>query len=301
MTLDFQIAQRQLNNKTGVKYRAKITLVSGAKYDAQGRVWVTVLGASENNSTNIRNTPIALPIRPGVGVTVQEGRIVDIQEYAGRDFIAGNNYDDIAATQMSPRQLNPLDETKRFNLIEDLVNGSSFPSSGANYNVTVNGTMYQKPDGTYGMYNGQIVDLTSYVPATSNTQVVACIWLNPDSNTASVTASSEVSQVTNLRLAANNQTTIDLINECQASAPTGALGTWSYVLKSTDTKTTLQNKLWDIRGIYGAGGGSQYGTQKVISTAVSISSGYQGLLKGELIIEAGGSFTIAAGGEMVIL
>lgn len=302
MTLDFQVAKRQFKNVTGIKYLARITIVNGSIKDSNGRIWVTPLGSSANTDETIQNSPIALRERPGTNKILREGRTVIVaQGFDGLDEVVGNDPNDLEDSGIPISQLNATDEKKRFNLIEDLINGSSFPSSSADLNVTVNGTIYQKSDGTYDLYNGEVLDLASYVPATSNMQVIACIWLNPDTNSASVTTSSEVAQTTNLRLPSNNQTTIGLINECQTSAPSGALGTWSYVLKNGDTKTTLQNKLWDIRGIYGAGGGEKYGNQKVISSAVSISSGYQGLLKGELQIEAGGSFTIAAGGEMVIL
>lgn len=302
MTLDLNIAQRNFKNKTGLKYLARITIVNGSIKDGRGRVWVTPLGSSSNTDERIQNSPVALRERPGTSKILREGRTVIIaQGFDGKDEIVGNEPNDLEDSGIPIAQLNAADEKNRFTLFENIINANSFPAPGAGYTVTVTGAMYQKSDGTYGLYNGEVLDLTAYVPATSNTQVIACIWLNPDTNTASVTTSSEVSQATNLRLASNNQTTIGLINECQATAPGGALGTWSYVLKSTDTKTTLQNKLWDIRGVYGAGGSQKYGNQKVISSAVSISSGYQGLLKGKLKIEAGGSLTIAAGGEMVIL
>ena len=274
MSQDLQIAKRQFKNVTGIKYLARITIVNGSIKDSKGRVWVTPLGSSTNTDETIQNSPIALRERPGTNKILREGRTVIVaQGFDGLDEVVGNDPNDLEDSGIPIAQLNAADEKKRFNLIEDLVNANSFPSPGAGYTVTANGTIYQKSDGTYNLYNGEVLDLTSYVPATSNMQVIACIWLNPDTNSASVTTSSEVAQTTNLRLASNNQTMIGLINECQASAPSGALGVWSYVLKNGDTKTTLQNKLQDIRGIYGAGGGSSIGYECPVVSNVSIPAG----------------------------
>lgn len=303
MLLDFQVAKRQFKNKTGIKYTAKIALVNGRIQDSRGRYYVRPLGNSEDGDDAIQNSIVAIRERPGVNKLLREGRIVHVAEgLDGHDEIVGNDPNDLEDAGIPLAQLNQNDPRNSLKALEHLLNLNTRPY-GTGVKVNIYGSIYRKPDGTYQFYDGDVLDLTAYVPATSGKQVVACVWLDPATNTTTVTTSSEVDTTTDLRLRSNNGTVITLINECfnDASTPADPVGIWSYILKNGDTKAIQNNILYDLRGIIGGGGGSsKYGNQKVISTALTIENGCQGFLKHSMQIESGGSLTIKAGGEMVI-
>ena len=159
-------------------------------------------------------------------------------------------------------------------------------------------SIYRKSDGQFEFYAGSIaIDLTSYIPATADKQVVVCLWLDTNDNTITVTGSSEVDATTDLK--SNPTTAMTYINECADAAPSGAIGISSYLIFDDTTAIDVTNKFHDLRGIIGTGGGNSIaGFPNPVTATVYINTGYQVAVHGKLYIESTGKVVI--GGKLVM-
>ena len=291
MANEFEFARRNLELAIGGR-TAEIVKVGSSQFTSTGKIYVRWLGGYDSGSgaDTVRNP--AFPARCQIPLVTDVGRLVWVGKgYDNQWEVKGNVGSDLEQANVNPRQLNPNDPSSRYNLIESLSNLQSFPTGG-NGTVKVFPGVYRKPDGTYAMFPGQTaIDLlTSYTPATSTNQLIACLWLNTATGLITITASSELSQSTNLKT--DYATAATYINECVLTAPSQNTGIWSYIIRGDDTVITEDNKFWDLRGIIGSGSSGAIGGFPIdVTSGVVIPSNTQ------IVVDR---YTISSGGSVII-
>lgn len=251
---DERRGRQSLNNQLGYAYQAVITTRNGSISEPGGRIYVRRLGGYRDGELGVENPPFPVLPPNGNNVILRAGRLVNIAKNAkGRDYIKNNDQDDLIAANINPRQTNYSDPSAKYKTFEHLTNLNSFAEGGTS-NVQIMPGIYRKTDGTFGTFSGDgsYDILTSFKPATSDTRVVVCLWLDPSDGSLTATGSSEFSQNTDIKT--DPATGLTYINECVASAPDGAIGLWSWIVNSDDTVISVTNKYRDLRGIVAGGG-----------------------------------------------
>jgi hypothetical protein len=243
-SLRLQVARRNLKKTANAGRRMEIAPYGGNLFDPFGNVYVRQLGGS----SGIRHVPSPIPIETGKNVYVGAYRIVVVKIGSdGREYITGNDSDDLKYAGINARQLNANDPAARFKTAESLSNLQSYPT-GSDGTVRVMPGIYRKPSGQYGIFEGELnIDLlTSYTPSAGNQHIVA-LWLNTDTNAVTITTSEELSSATDLKL--NPATALTYINQAADSAPANRVGITAYLIDSEDTVISEANKFHDLRGL----------------------------------------------------
>ena len=276
MDLQTRLAQRELNQALGYTRIAEIAApVNGSYYNSAQELYLRAVGSVTNGTTIVSGNTFTRRVRVGTNIMETAGRKVVLQMgWDGREEVVGNIHEDLTEANIPPQQLNANNPSATLSLSEKIINLASYPNG--DDTVRVMPGVYRKTDGDYAIFSGNssIDLLTSYTPATAGNQLVACLWLDESTNTIAVTASSEVSQDTDLKAATGISTAETLINECEASAPANARGIWSYIINDDTTALTDINKFHDLRNISGggvfassAGSGSSVDALEVTNTA----------------------------------
>lgn len=302
LTRKEQRARRRYKRQTTGE-RMVITTVGGSMYNALGQIYVRELGGLDSGGVSINTVPKAITVK-NAGLYAGVGRVVIVKEdYDGRLYIAENDERDLIAAGINLRQLNHLDQSTRFKTLSLITDFNSFPTGGDG-TVRVMPGFYRQTDGTLGRFAGQTsIDLlTSYTPATTDNQHVVCLWLDVDTNTLSITTSSEISQATDLKLDGNLSTGMTLINEAALSAPPRHVGIWSYIIKGDDTVVDETNKYIDLRPFFDAFNTSgNVGYPNPVTYDFIIPDGNTLIVEDGWTISAGGSVTLGAGSVLSVV
>jgi hypothetical protein len=267
------LARRLFKRKTGNAGHARIVNVNGSPYvsGSNGYVWVKNVEQVATGDFTVTSNIWAVRHAPGVGLYIKAGRIVVIGEQDGELQILRNYTQDMDAAGVSIRQTNVSDESRKFIPIENLVNLNVFTETIAGTTVAAYPSIYRKADGDYGIYESETgVELSSYIPSDADNQRVVALWLDPATNAVTITASSEVSLDTNLKL--NPSTALTYINECAQLAPVHAIGLYSYLVYGTTQDGRQVDKFYDLRGMLGSSIG-QF-TQIITSTYTIVAGEY---------------------------
>ena len=186
----------------------------------------------------------------------------------------------------------------------ELLSKTMSAESVTSYEVTVYPAVYEKPDGTIGIFSGTSdgtgnakLDLTSYKPATADNQLIAVTWLDTYTNAVSVTASSEVSQNTNLLTRSGFATLKTLINECAASRPAESIPSKAFLLKGDATYIEIRDELTDLRPFFHSP--ERYGFPNPITRQTRIWAGYQVVISGDLTVNDTKELIVQ--GELVVI
>lgn len=251
-----QKLQRDIRKQFGVYKSTYLAKVDGAIRLPGGLFWVHDATGTDANGNTTYGAPRKMPMLPGAAIFPRPNTKVDVVTVQGIDYIARTNSFELERMGVDPHQSNTLDPVVQYKAIDWLINLQAFKTPGAS-STHIIGSIYKKPDGEYAVFptTGGYDFVTANVPSTDN-QVVVCQWIDTDTNTISVTVSSEESRDTDLKHPDNIATTITLINECVAAAPTNHIGVNAWRIYDDTTIGTLDdnNKLADLRGIVGAGG-----------------------------------------------
>lgn len=249
-----QKLQREYRKQQGVYKSTYLAKVDGAVRLPGGLFWVHDANGTDANGNTIFGAPRKMPMLPGAAILPRPNTKVDVVTINGIDYIARSNSTELARMGVDAHQTNSLDPGAQYKVLEWLTNLQGYKTPGASSTHIV-GSVYKKPDGTYDVFptTGGYDFVTANVPA-ADMQVVVCQWLDTDTNTITATVSSEVSRDTDLKHIDNVATTVSLINECVAAAPTSHIGVNAWRVYDDTTIGTLSdnNKLADLRGIVGS-------------------------------------------------
>lgn len=252
-----QKLQRDIRKQFGTYKSTYLAKVSGAVRLPGGLFWVHDATGTDANGNTIYGAPRKMPMLPGAAIFPRPNTKVDVVTIHGIDYIARTNSHELERMGVETHQSNTLDPSAQYKALDWIINLQAFKTPGAS-SAHIIGSIYKKSDGEYAVFptTGGYDFVTANIPAT-DTQVVVCQWVNTDTNAVAVTVSSEVSRDTDLKHADNLATTISLINECVAAAPTNHIGVNAWRIYDDTTIATLDdnNKLADLRGIVGTGGG----------------------------------------------
>jgi hypothetical protein len=310
-SVTFQRLRRKLRKKA---YTAKLGDENGVVVDTdfpgQGILRARLVAGADADGFATYSPYFNVRYRPGTAVYMDAGREVEIEEARdGHLYVVGNTWDDLRAANLDPLQTNPVSRRHNWVLLEWIINLVSKAISTADVgsmSVTIYPALYERHDGLFGIFSGTgdgttavKVDLTVYVPASVDDQVLVVVWVSSYNNAVTVTASSEISQNTNLRTRNNLGTLLTLINECAASRPPDAFGTRAYVVRGDDTYIDMTNEMNDLRPFFRSP--ERYGFPNPVTRSVRIWPGYRVVVAGDVVISEGVEIIIEDGGEMVVI
>lgn len=280
-----QKLQRDIRKQFGTYKSTYLAKVDGAIRLPGGYFWVHDANGVDANGNTTYGAPRKLLMLPGAAIFPRPNTKVDVVTIHGVDYIARTNSHELERMGVDPHQSNTLDPVVQYKALDFIINLQAFKTPGAS-STHIIGSVYKKPDGYYDVLptTGGYDFVTANIPSTDN-QVVVCQWVNTDDNTVSATVSSEVSRDIDLKHPDNLTDVLTLINECVDSAPANHIGVNAWRIYDDTTIATLDdnNKLADLRGIIGAGGGSftlagDSGTPQTVSTGDTLTvSGGVGL------------------------
>lgn len=256
ITPRLQKLQRDVRKQFGTYRTTYLAKVNGrVKIPGAGLFWVHDPAGTDNNGNTIYGAPRKMPMLSGAIIDPRPNLKVDVVTVRGVDYIARMNKAELDRMGYDAHQTNALDPQRKYIPIEHLINFQAFPTPGV-ATVHVTGGIYRKSDGSYGVFQttGGYDLITGNVPSAGNQRLV-CQWFNTDTGAVVATVSSQVSRNTDLKAAANIATRVGLINECAALAPSSSFGITAWGINDETTGITNDNKLDDLRGIVGAGGG----------------------------------------------
>lgn len=247
-------------------------------------------------------------VRQGFGAAIVKtaGREVVIQRlWDGQYYATGGTWDDMTRAGYDPSQTNSLDRRSQYfsmyNAVE-LISKATSIQGATSFEVTVYPLVYEKPDGTFGIFSGTSdgtgnakLDLTAYVPAASDDQCVVVTWLNTYANTVSVTVSSDISQDTNLYTRDNLATLLGLINECAATRPVDAIPSRVFVVRGDATYIEVRDELQDLRPWLHSP--DKFGFPLSIDRPFRVWAGYQQIFYGTLTVND----TLYVDGTLVLI
>jgi hypothetical protein len=264
-----QKLQRDIRKQFGTYKSTYLAKVDGAVRLPGGLFWVHDATGTDANGNTTYGAPRKLPMLPGAAIFPRPNTKVDVVTIHGIDYIARTNSHELERMGVDPHQSNTLDPAAQYKALDWIINLQAFKTPGAS-STHIIGSIYKKSDNTYDVFptTGGYDFVTANIPSTDN-QVVVCQWVNTDTNAVTATVSSEVSRDIDLKLADNIDTTITLINECAAAAPANHIGVNAWRIYDDTTIGTLNdnNKLADLRGIVGTGGGGSSDFNKIVTDA----------------------------------
>lgn len=273
-----QKLQRDIRKQFGTYKSTYLAKVNGTIRLPGGLFWVHDATGTDANGNTIYGAPRKMPMLPGAAIFPRPNTKVDVVTIQGIDYIARTNSFELERMGVDPHQSNTLDPVVQYKALDWIINLQAFKTPGAS-STHIIGSIYKKPDGDYAVFptTGGYDFVTANIPSTDN-QVVVCQWIDTDTNTVTATVSSEETRDTDLKHPDNIATTLALINECVASAPANHIGVNAWRVYDDSTIGTMDdnNKLADLRGIVGAGGGSftvagDSGTPQTIDSANTLT------------------------------
>jgi hypothetical protein len=277
-----QKLQRDIRKQFGTYKSTYLAKVDGAVRLPGGYFWVHDATGTDANGNTTYGAARKLLMLPGATVFPRPNTKVDVVTIHGIDYIARTNSHELERMGVDPHQSNTLDPVAQYKALDFIINLQGFKTPGAS-STHIIGSIYKKPNGEYAVFptTGGYDFVTANVPSTDN-QVVVCQWVNTDTNAIAVTVSSEESRDTDLKHPDNLATTISLINECVAAAPTNHIGVNAWRIFDDSTISTIDdnNKLADLRGIVGAG--------SAVFTVAGDSGTSQTVTSGDTLTIAGG-------------
>lgn len=264
-----QKLQRDIRKQFGTYKSTYLAKVDGAVRLPGGLFWVHDATGTDANGNTTYGAPRKLPMLPGAAIFPRPNTKVDVVTIHGIDYIARTNSHELERMGVDPHQSNTLDPAAQYKALDWIINLQAFKTPGAS-STHIIGSIYKKSDNTYDVFptTGGYDFVTANIPST-DTQVVVCQWVNTDDNTVSATVSSEVSRDIDLKHADNLSTVLTLINECVDTAPANHIGVNAWRIYDDSTIATLDdnNKLADLRGIVGTGGGGSSDFNKIVTDA----------------------------------
>lgn len=220
-----------------------------------GYVWVCERQASGYSAPKaIRRHPNAnIRMKPGIGVLMG-------YDEKGERCVLSEDFDAVAQSGETPAGSNPLDPALQFKTQDQLVTGLCTPDNpDTTLYCVVNGLIFYRNRTAYRWGNATKVNLTSFVPGTSNYHCLACVFVLADGSATEVKASTAQSQLAPLDITDEN--------ECLAAATPGSTPIWFWRLYNGQTAVKASDTWRDGRGVINVGLGEGDTLAAILTTS----------------------------------
>jgi hypothetical protein len=263
-----------------------------------GFYWLSDGGSADSNGNRTYPNPYQLPMRPGATFLPRPQWKAYIKTINGQDYIDGMDFSDMQRAGFDPTQTNLLDPARQYKSLDWITNLKSSPRG--DDTVQVEPGLYEKADGTFGIYQGSSPDhidiLTTYTPADPDDSTIVIVWLDTYTNTISVTQSSEFTQSATIYKPSES---LPYLNEAAINRPPDAIGTQAYLVNGDATVMDFTSIMQDVRSFLH--GNDTKGWPYVLDRNTRIWPNRQQIIKGQQTIQDDKQLTIQASGQLVVI
>lgn len=243
--LKLQRLRRGYRQQQGVFRETYLAVVNGSIRGTEpGYLWVHDAASADATDNVTYGTPYQLPRDPNAVIDLRPNWKVRVATIRGEEYIISMDFHEMIRAGYNPHQTNLLDPSRQMLLLENIINLQSMPRGDATVQVAPG--LYEKPDGTFGIFQGGTIDmLTDYTPVTADNSLIALVWLDTYTNTLSISASSEFAQSATITYTPTEA--LPYINEAAVARPPDAIGVKCYIVNDDTSVMDVTRMFHDLR------------------------------------------------------